>query len=254
VAGQHHGGARLYDSIGVGYQRVRRADPRIQRQIDDALGSVRRVVNVGAGSGSYEPLHRFVVGLEPSMEMVRQRSHAAGPAVRGVAEALPFPNASFDGALALLTIHHWPDPSAGLTELLRVTTGPIVIFTFDKSVHVQQWLVAEYLPEMADLDPDLPTPEQMVDALGGGAIEVVPIPADCRDGFCHAWWRRPEAYLDPAVRAGISGIARLPEKTVEQAVGRLADDLATGHWHRTHDALLRKSTIDAGYRLIIARR
>ena len=79
---------------------------------------------------------------------------------------------------------------------------------------------------MAELDPDLPTPEWSLDALGRGAIEVVPVPADCLDGFCHRWWRRPEALLDPAVPTGTSGIARLSATTVERAIGQLSDDLA----------------------------
>jgi SAM-dependent methyltransferase len=245
---------RLYDSIGVGYERVRTTDPRIERLIHTAVGPAHRIVNVGAGSGSYEPPDRFVVGVEPSIEMLSKRPHDRGPALRGVAAALPFRDAAFDAGLALLTVHHWPDPLAGLAELRRVTAGPVVVFTFDKPVHEQQWLVTDYLPEMAQLDRALPSPSEIAQVLGGGTVEVVPVPADCLDGFCHAWWRRPEAYLDPRVRAGISGIARLPAEIVERAVSRLADDLASGAWLEANEALLGETAIDAGYRLVVANR
>ena len=207
---------------------------------------------MGAGSGSYEPSDRLVVAVEPSVTMIRQRPPTAGPAVRGVADRLPFADGVFDGALALLTVHHWPDPRAGLAELARVTAGPIVVFTFDKVVHEQQWLVTDYLPSMAGLDVDHLPAETIAEALGGGVVEVVEIPYDCSDGFCHSWWRRPEAYLDPAVRAGISGIARLPSETVDRAMTRLADDLASGAWHRIHHDLLSRERLDVGYRMVVA--
>jgi hypothetical protein len=154
--------------------------------------------------------------------------------------------------MAVLTVHHWPDAPAGLREVRRVTTGAVAVLTFDHGIHSRQWLVADYLPEMLELDGDLPTPAAVADALGGGRVEVVPVPWDCLDGFCHAWWRRPEAYLDPRVRAGISGIARLPVDVVERAMARLADDLATGAWVARHGDLLAVEEIDAGYRLVVA--
>ena len=203
-------GSGLYDSIGVGYERFRRPDVRIARMLHEPLGDAAHVVNVGAGTGSYEPRDRQVVAVEPSSEMVRQRPPGSAPTVRAVASELPFPDTTFDAAMALLTVHHWADPAAGLRELRRVTRGPVVVFTFDHAVHGAQWLVAEYLPAMLDLDRDCPSPQQIAAALGGGRVDIVPIAADCVDGFCHAWWQRPHAYLDPAVRAAISGIRAPP--------------------------------------------
>lgn len=248
------GGRRedLYDAIGIGYRRVRHADPRIERVLHAHLGHATRILNVGAGTGSYEPRDRQVVAVEPSVEMIRQRPRNGAPVVRAVAARLPFPDHSFDAALAVLTVHHWSDPEAGLVELRRVTDGPVVVFTFDGSVHGDQWLVREYLPAMLELDGDVPSPGTIADALGGGRVEVVPIPADCADGFCHAWWRRPEAYLDPEVRAGISGLARLPRDLVDEAMGRLRDDLSSGAWHRRHEDLLAAPALDTGYRVVIA--
>ena len=210
------------------------------------------MVNVGAGTGSYEPTGRAVVAVEPSGAMVRQRAPGAAPVVRAVAERLPFPRGGFDGAMAVLTVHHWTDAAAGLAELRRVATGPVVVLSFDHAVHSRQWIVADYLPEMAGLDSDVPAPEEIAGALGGGRVEVVPVPADCVDGFCHAFWARPAAYLDPSVRDGISGIARLPRETVTGAMARLEDDLSTGRWQDRHRALVGNDTVDAGYRLIVS--
>lgn len=241
-----------YDVIGTGYARTRRADARIAARIQHHLGAAATVVNVGAGAGSYEPTDRPVVAVEPSGAMIRQRPATSAPVLQATGEALPFPAAAFAAGMALLTVHHWPDPLAGLAELRRVTSGPIVVFTFDHGVHATQWLVTDYLPSMIELDTTLPSPAEIAEALGGGVVEVLPVPHDCTDGFCHAWWRRPDAYLDPAVRAGISGIARLPAAVVDQAMARLADDLAGGRWHAAHADLLGLDEIDAGYRLVIA--
>ena len=245
-------GVLRYDSIGVGYTTTRRPDPRIARSINDALGASVSVVNVGAGTGSYEPEDRAVVAVEPSAAMVDQRAPGTAPVVRATAEHLPFPRGAFDGAMAVLTVHHWTDPTAGLAELRRVAAGPVVVLTFDHRVHSRQWIVTDYLPEMAALDDDVPPPEEIVQALGGGSVVVVPVPVDCLDGFCHAYWARPEAYLDPAVQSGISGIARLPRQTVADAMARLEDDLATGRWQDRHRASLGTEATDAGYRLVVS--
>lgn len=244
--------ATVYDSIGVGYSRVRRPDPRIAATIRAALGDARRVLNVGAGTGSYEPTDRTVVAVEPSALMIRQRpGSASNLVVRGLADHLPFAASTFDGTLALLTVHHWSDPSTGLRELRRVADGPVVVFTFDHAVHSLQWL-SEYFPPMSELDGDLPSPESIAELLGGGRVEVVPVPHDCLDGFCHAWWRRPGEYLKAEVRAGISGIARLPEDVVEEGRSRLAGDIESGRWHGRHGDLMQLEEIDAGYRLVVA--
>jgi len=245
-------GVPRYDRIGVGYTTTRRPDPRIERMIGDALGDSHAVVNVGAGTGSYEPTDRAVVAVEPSDAMVRQRAPGTALAVRGAAEHLPFRGGAFDGAMAVLTVHHWSDPAAGLAELRRVSTGPVAVLSFDHIVHCRQWIVTDYLPEMAGLDLTCPPPAVIAQALGGGTVTVVPVPADCLDGFCHAYWARPEAYLDPTVQAGISVIARLPPKTVHRAMARLEDDLANGRWQERHGASLASGSIDAGYRLIVS--
>lgn len=242
----------IYDRIGDGYARTRRPDPRIARQLRTALGSASNLVNVGAGSGSYEPDDLSVIAVEPSELMISQRPAHAAPVVRAVAESLPFAKDSFDAGMAVLTVHHWHDQTEGLRELRRVVRGRIAVLTWDQKVFARFWMVADYLPVSGTLDPGLPSPEQIADLLGGADIAPVLVPSDCADGFYAAWWRRPEAYLDPAVRRGISGLARLHRQDVEPALERLEADLRTGAWHQRYRDLLGLDEYDAGYRLVVA--
>ena len=139
----------LYDTIGIDYARLRRADPRIAAQIDHALAHARTVLNVGAGAGSYEPANRAVTALEPSAEMIAQRPPGAAPVVQGSAEAIPFADRSFDAVMGVLTIHHWPDQRGGIRELCRVARERVVLLTFDPQA--RPWLT-DYLPELVALD------------------------------------------------------------------------------------------------------
>lgn len=243
-------GGRLYDEIGAGYGTTRRADPRIERAIHDALGDAERIVNVGAGTGSYEPRDRAVVAVEPSERMIAQRPAGAAPVVRAAAEELPFEDAGFDASLAVLTDHHWSDRARGLRELRRVARRRAVLFTWDPSFAERFWLIRDYLPGTLRL------PGMAIDAvaahLGAQRIVPVPLPRDCEDGFFHAWWARPEAYLDARVRAGTSVFARLDAGEVAQAVARLREDLASGAWHARNAELAGLAELDLGYRLLVA--
>jgi SAM-dependent methyltransferase len=241
-------GAELYDRIGPGYTTTRRADPRLAAAIHAALGDARTVVNVGAGAGSYEPAGRDVLAVEPSEAMIAQRPAGAAPVVRAHAEALPFADDSFDAALAVLTDHHWADRCAGLRELRRVARCAVV-FTFDPAYADAFWLVREYLPAFRAL-PGMSI-EELSACLGGAASVPVPVPADCRDGFFGAFWRRPEAYLDPRVRAGISVFALVPAADVDASVRALRADLESGAWHERHADLLALDELDLGYRLLV---
>lgn len=242
----------VYDDIGRGYATHRQPDPRIARQVLAALGDAHRVLNVGAGAGSYEPDDgRSVVAVEPSAVMRAQRPLGSAPCVDGVAGALPFADDAFDATLTVFSVHHWPDQRAGLDELRRVAPRNVIL-TFDPRFHERYWLVRDYLPEAADLPASWPLlPEEMAEHLGGGAVEPVPVPADCLDGFFWAFWRRPEAYLDPVVRACSSGIAQLPDDLVAERMERLAADLASGAWHERNADLLALDEVDAGYRLVV---
>lgn len=240
----------LYDTIGRGYSAHRRPDPRLAARIEGALGGARTVVNVGAGTGSYEPAAREVVAVEPSEVMVRQRPRGSAPVVRASADGLPFRDGAFDAALAILTIHHWPDWRRGLAELRRVARDRVVLFTWDPDGPLF-WLVREYFPEIPRADrATFPSLEAMSRVLGPLAVHPVPVPADCADGFLGAYWRRPEAYLDAGVRGAVSAFARVPDTGARLA--RLAADLADGTWMRRHGELLALEELDVGYRLVVA--
>ena len=243
----------LYDSIGAGYARRRQPDPAIAAALRSALGDARRIVNMGAGAGSYEPPDITAAAVEPSAVMAAQRPPALVPAVLAVAERLPFIDGAFDGALAVLTIHHWNDVRRGLQELRRVTDGPIVILTVDPDVATSWWLPVDYPELQTVIAAPLPSLTPLEDELGRLDVRVVPVPARCRDGFLMSFWDRPELVLDPEARAATSGFAKLDTEIEECVAKRLAADLRTGRWDRRHRELRTLSEFDTGLRLVIAR-
>jgi SAM-dependent methyltransferase len=184
--------------------------------------------------------------------MIRQRAASAAPAVCAVAERLPFRDGAFGAALAVLTVHHWADPAAGLDELCRVARKRIVV-TWDPVVFANQfWFVRDYLPESVVRESQLPTVAAIAARLAPCRIEPLPVPADCTDGFFGAYWRRPHAYLDPDVRRAISALALLDAGLVSAAVERLRRDLADGSWLARYAVLIDLNEIDLGYRLVVA--
>lgn len=242
----------VYDRIGRSYRTTRKPDPRIAAQVAKALSDMTSVVNVGAGAGSYEPAETLVA-VEPSSTMIEQRPSASAACVKGVAEALPLRDGSVDAALAVLTVHHWTDVEAGIAELRRVARKRIVILTWDQSVLREFWLVREYLPAAAAVSGDHAVPiGRLVELLSGARVEPVLVPHDCADGFGAAFWRRPEAYLDPGVRAGISMLAQADPRELVDGLSALAADLDSGAWHERHHELLTLDRLDAGYRLIVS--
>jgi SAM-dependent methyltransferase len=244
--------AQLYDEIGIDYQHYRRPDPRLAAGIHQALGESQTVVNIGAGAGSYEPTDRTVVAVEPSQAMIHQRPPDQAPVVQASATDLPFRDAAFDAALAILTVHHWPDQLRGLTEMARVTRERIVIVTWDpEAFHF--WLIEDYFPEIAEVDRRIcPSLTTLADTLNPIEVHPLPVPHDCIDGFLGAYWRRPHAYLDAGVRSAISAFAKLAD--VQAGLSRLRGDLDNGSWERRYGHLLQQSTYDLGYRLVIADR
>jgi SAM-dependent methyltransferase len=244
----------LYDSIGRTYTATRATEPRIAARVWAALGDARTVVNVGAGTGSYEPPDRDVTAVEPSAVMRTQRPAGAAPAVAGSAEALPFADGAFDAAMAVLTLHHWSDWRAGCAELRRVARDRVVVLSWDPTYVDRMWLGPEYFPGMGEENVvGFPSLAEQAAALEAG-IEVVPVPWDCRDGFFSAFWRRPEAYLDPAVRAGISTLAKRRPEELAEGLARLREDLGSGAWADRHADLLALDELDLGYRLLVSRR
>jgi SAM-dependent methyltransferase len=239
----------LYDTIGKGYARFRQPDPRIAAAIEAALGDARSVVNLGAGTGSYESPNRIVTPIEPSATMIAQRPATAAKAIQGSAEAIPFPDKSFDAATAFLTTHHWADLEKGLREMKRVTRGPCVFLDHEMTA-LKFWMIADYFPETAiDFGALLPL-DAARNVFGEVRVVPVPVPHDCTDGFFCAYWRRPQLYLDPQVRAAISYFAKVDG--VEERMEKLRCDLDDGSWTRKNAHLLDKTEMDYGYRLVIA--
>ncbi len=192
----------IYDVIGSNYADLRKPDPRIGAQIHAALGDARTVLNVGAGTGAYEPLDRDVIAVEPSLEMIKKRRAGSAEVIQASAEALPFADKSFDATMAVLTVHHWSDKAAAMRELRRVTRERVVIVTYDPSS--RPWLTS-YLPELAALDDrQMPALAEYEGWLGHVTASPLMIPHDCSDGFLYAYWRRPKAYLDANIRSGSS--------------------------------------------------
>ena len=250
-------GHELYDRIGQTYLTTRRPDPRIAAAIWAALGDAETVLNVGAGAGNYEPTDRELTALEPSQVMIAQRPPGAAPVVPGRAEELPFGDDAFDAVMAVLSDHHWSDRERGLRELRRVARRRVVLFNADPGDAELFWLTTEYLPEFLDLiPPRYRTPgawaQELRTILGDVDIAPVPVPHDCTDGFYGAYWRRPEAYLRPEVRAGISVFSQVSSAAVDRAIVALGADLETGRWRERHRELLTMDELHLGYYVVTA--
>ena len=241
----------LYDHLGVGYARHRRPDPRIAAQVVRSLGSCGSVLNVGAGTGSYEPEDRPVFAVEPAIAMIGQRRPGAAPAVVATAGSLPVRDRAVAASLAILTIHHWPDWRRGLREMQRVSGDRVVLLTWDPG-HEGFWLVQEYFPAILAIDRAIfPSLSAVASVLGKIEVRPLPVPADCTDGFLGAYWRRPAMYLDAGARRAISTFAKLPDPA--PGLGRLEADLRDGSWQARYGGLLDRAELDVGYRLVIGR-
>jgi SAM-dependent methyltransferase len=243
--------ATLYDNIGRTYSGRRQSDPRIAAAIENAIHGCGPILNVGAGTGSYEPNSRLVVAVEPSRTMIAQRATGSAPVVQARAEALPFRDASFDAVVGVLTVHHWEGQQQGFAECARVARCRVVFLTIDMDVCGRLWLY-DYLPELLRIDRQIfPSLERFEAALGPIELTELPIPADCRDGFLGAYWKRPRAYLDPAVRASISTFSKIGDVTL--GLARLENDIDSGEWQRRYSSLQDINELDLGYRLVTAR-
>ncbi len=242
----------LYDTIGRSYASFRRPDPRIGAAIGAALGDAGSVVNIGAGSGSYEPRDRTVIAVEPSEVMIRQRPKGTAPCVQGGAEALPVETASVDAAMAILSAHHWPDLERGFREMARVARKRAVLLTWVPDA-ARFWLTEDYFPEILAHDrtifPSTPTLTAMLKrAIGPVRMTPLAIPHDCIDGMLAAYWRRPELYLEADRRGSMSSFSRID---AEPGLAKLRDDLASGRWVERNRPLLSLEALDVGYRIVV---
>lgn len=241
-----------YDEIGRSYSATRQEDPRVAADVHACLGPPGPLVNIGAGTGNYEPTDRPVTAVEPSQAMLAQRRPGAAPAVRGVAERLPFPDGAFSTAMAILTVHHWTDRVRGLEEMARLAARQVVFYFEPFETH--QFWAGDYFPEARDLptEVDPPGEELLRSVLDVREIRPVLVPRDCRDGFGVSFWARPEAYLDPQVQAGMSWLALLSPEARQRGTQRLRDDLTGGEWDRRFGHLRRLDSYDGGYRIAVA--
>jgi SAM-dependent methyltransferase len=241
-----------YDRMGVGYREIRRPDPRIAARIDRALGEARTVLNVGAGTGSYEPADREVTAVEPSELMISQRPVGSAPAVRTTAEDLPFDDSSFDAAMAIITVHHWAEPTRGLAEMARVARRRVVILSFDPAPLSELWLVRDYFPRALEIHANaMPPIEGLAAMLPNASVEMVPVPRLCEDGFFCALWDRPEMHLDPTVRRASSVWYLMPDEETERGLAALQSDLESGRWDERHGHLRTATELDVGVRLVV---
>ena len=242
-----------YGRIGRGYASIRQPDPRIEALVWDALGDARSVLNVGAGAGSYEPRDRDVTAVEPSASMRAERPADRVRAIDATAESLPFDDGSFDAAMASVTIHQWPELERGLAEMRRVSRGPVVILTFSPQVP-EPWWQPVYVPELFEVEANrMPELDRVAAALGGQVdVRVVPIPADCIDGFGQAFFARPERTLEPEVRRAMSAWSFLADDVVKRYERELGDDLESGAWDEKWGSFRELASFDGGLRLVVA--
>jgi len=245
-----------YDCIGDGYAKTRREDPRLREQIFAALDDALNVVNVGAGTGSYEPRDRHVIAIEPSDVMAAQRPPELAPAIRAMAQCLPLRDRSVDAAMAVLSVHHWDDgQEQGVREMRRVASGPVVIVTVDHEVSGRMWLMADYMPEVAALDRRIfPPMEKLAAWLGGQTqVSVLPISRHSIDWSLVSFWAHPERVLNADARQATSGFSRMEPAVIERVVASVRRDLADGTWDARHGHLRQLEDYDAGLRLVVNR-
>jgi SAM-dependent methyltransferase len=240
----------LYDRIGTDYATTRGSEPRIARLIRNALGDARSLVNVGAGTGSYESDDLEVLAVEPSAAMIAQRPASAAPALQASAESLPLADDSYDAALAVNTVHHWRDLRAGLGEMARVARQRVVIFLRDGSRGEPFWL-EEYLPAL-DRSQEMARISQTIEDTYAAVVEIrVALPRDCADGLFSAFWARPEMYLEPTVRDNISHFALATDDATRAGLARLRADLNDGTWDARYGYLRSLPELDLGHRLFV---
>jgi SAM-dependent methyltransferase len=242
----------LYDRLGRGYGETRRPDPRIAARIEAALGDAQTVLNVGAGTGAYEPADREVIAVEPSAEMIAQRPSGAAPVVRASAESLPFGDVSFDAVMAILTIHHWTDLGAGLAEMRRVVRGRIVIVTFDPEPLRELWIVRDYFPGMVDLESDRTSGRRLARELPNTKSRTLPVPSDCADHFFAALWARPNLFFDEEIVRPMWAWSRLSEAARLEGRAKLKADLQSGRWDELYGHLREERELDVGLRLVVS--
>lgn len=241
----------IYDEIGIDYAVMRRTDPKIAKQLYAELEGATRIVNIGAGTGSYEPEDVDLVAVEPSAEMIAQRPIGSYRVEQASADKLPFESNSFSHALTVLSMHHWENRSQAFAEINRVATEKFVAITWDPNAD-PFWLTRDYFPEIYETDkrifPDL---DELNEHFDDVKMRPLLIPSDCQDGFFAAFWKRPSAYLSPQVRQSTSPFSKV--SNLAEGLQKLEADLKSGAWAENNRAILSLSALDVGYRLVSAK-
>ncbi|MBO9492011.1 class I SAM-dependent methyltransferase [Endozoicomonas sp. G2_1] len=238
----------IYDQIGTGYTVTRCTDPKIEAQIKSELVNAKNIVNIGAGTGSYEPEGVNLVAVEPSIEMINQRSPCSYPVKQAKADKLPFPDNYFSHAMTVLSMHHWENRQQAFDEIKRVTTTRFIAITWLPD-SAPFWLTRDYFPEIYEIDRQIfPSIHELKKSFKNIEVKPLLIPDDCEDGFLACFWKRPEAYLHKNVRSAISTFSKITK--LELGLEKLKNDLTTGVWNKRNAGLLNKSYIDVGYRIV----
>ncbi len=240
----------IYDEIGIDYSVMRRTDPKIAEQLHTELEGATRIVNIGAGTGSYEPADIDLVAVEPSAEMISQRKKDSHPVKQAFAEKLPFEDKTFSHAMTILSMHHWKDRKSAFKEINRVTTEKFVAITWDLKAE-PFWLTRDYFPEIYDEDISIfPSLDELNEHFDNVQMKPLLIPEDCIDGFLAAFWKRPKAYLSSQVRQSISSFSKIEK--LDEGLQKLKNDLKSGLWEKNNREILESSNLDVGYKLITA--
>ena len=234
----------LYDNIGRTYDTTRKADPDVTRCLARHLNlrADANYLDVGCGTGNYtlalQRLGAQMFGLELTSTMLAKARTKSDRVrwIQGNAESLPFPDRCFDGAIATVTIHHWKGLRPGFDEIFRVLrSGRFVLFTGDHAQMNGYWLREYFSDAIAAALKQMPSAESVVNELklaGFTDIGSEPweVPLDIQDWFLYAGKYRPEIYLDPRVRAGISFFAQGVATSEETAAGcaKLEADIKSG--------------------------
>ena len=242
----------IYDKIGKSYSVGRRTDPKLAKQMHQFLSGSHSILNIGAGTGSYEPANMEVIALEPSEVMISQRPKGSAPVVQGVAENLPFEDKQFSHCMTVLSMHHWTDRDKAFSEIKRVTREKFVALTWSPlGKEEPYWLYRDYLKAIPELNRSIfPNVNELRQYFAHVEEYVLPIPHDCQDGFDGAYWKRPQAFLDPEVRANMSVFSKI--KNVDAILERLQQDVESGAWHKKNAGILALDELDIGYRIFVA--
>jgi ubiquinone/menaquinone biosynthesis C-methylase UbiE len=246
--------------IACRFTSYRNADIRIVTMLKELLGLPQgsTIIDVGAGTGNYTnalaSMGYKIKAVEPSdvmREQIIPNSNVEWFA--GSAESIPLPDASVDGLISTLAIHHFSDLSATASEMWRVCgSSPMLLFTIDPRRGEPFWF-REYFPGIYNrlFDAFVPVEELICVFTGSheatASIHDFPLPCDLSDLNMHAGWNKPEIYFDPAVRRGMSGFAMSNHAEVQEGLDLLSRDLETGEWDGRNGQLRTKGSYDLGF-------